>query len=97
MDAVERVARAISGQDEAGWNALPANDRERLYGGGKWVDVGRTRDDYIQDARAALTALKYEDGADEAALIQASHVVRCDPVAISEAWDAMIDAHLAGV
>lgn len=51
----------------------------------------------LRKARAALNAMKYEDGTDESALIQASSVVRCDPVAISEAWDAMIDAHLAGV
>lgn len=53
-----RVAKAISGQDDAGWAALPADDRERLYGGGKWHDAGRTRADYLDDARAALLSLR---------------------------------------
>lgn len=53
-----RVAKAISGQDDAGWAALPADDRERLYGGGKWHDAGRTRVDYLDDACAALEALR---------------------------------------
>lgn len=53
-----RMAKAISGQDDAGWAALPADDRERLYGGGKWHDAGRTRADYLDDARAALLSLR---------------------------------------
>lgn len=53
-----RLAKAISGQDDAGWAALPADDRERLYGGGKWQDAGRTRADYLDDARAALESLR---------------------------------------
>ncbi|WP_157013699.1 hypothetical protein [Sphingomonas parapaucimobilis] len=43
---VEAVAVAISGQDAASWQALPEDDRQRLYGGGKWHDSGYTRDDY---------------------------------------------------
>lgn len=53
-----RLAKAISGQDDAGWAALPADDRERLYGVGKWQDAGRTRADYLDDARAALESLR---------------------------------------
>jgi hypothetical protein len=59
MEMIERVARAISGQDEAGWLDLPENDRERLYGGGKWHDAGRTRQDYRDEARAAIEAMEY--------------------------------------
>jgi hypothetical protein len=55
---VEAVAIAISGQDAAGWKALPEDDRQRLYGGGKWHDSGRTRDDYRQEATAALRAIE---------------------------------------
>lgn len=60
---LEKVARAISGQDEAGWAALPADDRERLYGGGKWHDSGHTRADYLDDARAVVQALLEPDEA----------------------------------
>lgn len=55
---VEAVAKAISGQDDAGWKALPQDDRERLYGGGKWHDSGHTRDDHKQSATAALQAIE---------------------------------------
>lgn len=54
-EIVERIARAISGQDEAGWADLPEDDRAMLYGGNPtWVRNGVTRESYRDDARAAL-------------------------------------------
>lgn len=80
MSMIERVARAIhkgrNGPGRTPWAHLPKSHQEP----------------YLTDARAAIAAMKYSDGEDEDLLIQAAQQERMDPVGLSCAWDAMIDA-----
>jgi hypothetical protein len=60
----------------------------RVYGNDReWKEC-------VDDARAVLQAIKYEDGTDESVLIDVSNKYRIEAVSLSEAWDAMIDAAL---
>jgi len=59
---VERVARAIYGGDESDWLALPNTKIERRARG---YESAFTRDDFRDDARAAIEAVRvhmWDDG-----------------------------------
>jgi len=58
-DMIERVARAIAGED---WDDIPDNKshwvKKRGWFGGRYRDVNeRCKDDYLAEARAAIEAM----------------------------------------
>ena len=59
-DMIERVARAIAGED---WDDIPDNKshwvKKRGWFGGRYRDVNeRCKDDYLAEARAAIEAMR---------------------------------------
>ena len=59
-DMIERVARAIAGED---WDDIPDNRshwvKKRGWFGGRYRDVNeRCKDDYLAEARAAIEAMR---------------------------------------
>lgn len=61
-DMIERVARAIAGED---WDDIPDNKshwvKKRGWFGGRYRDVNeRCKDDYLAEARAAIKAMEHE-------------------------------------
>lgn len=97
-EMVERVAIAISGQDAAGWAALPENKRERIYGGGRWVPEQQSRDEWRYDARAAIAAMReptqYMFGEANRAWASAPLYGITGDERTAIGWRAMIDAAL---
>lgn len=80
MTPIERAARAIYAEYE----------NRPVYAQGQMNGI------LAQElARAALLAIKYEDGTDESTLIDVSNKYRVEAVSLIEAYDAMIDAALS--
>lgn len=111
MTTLERVAAAILfeqefGRDEKlreankGWGELMIGAGSEPHSGDctkqPWACNACLRETYLDIARAALEALKYADGHDEARLLEVSAKERVEAVSLSLAWDAMIDAILEG-
>lgn len=97
---IERVARALcikAGADPDSLWTAPENGEPSLVtntsraGGSQWP-AWRW---WVPSARAAMTAMKYVDGTDEANLITVSNEERVEAVSLIMAWDGLIDAALA--
>jgi hypothetical protein len=88
---LERVAMAVTVHDNAGRAALGIY-RPDLD---DWENLSQTvRNMRVESARAAVRAMKYEDGADEVALLKASNQEKVEAVSLIMAFDAYLDAVL---
>lgn len=86
MITLEKVARAICRASICDVDTISPEDLPTF--------IHQWWPEHLPAARAALEAMKYEDGADEDRLVAASNQYRVEAVSLSQAWDHMIQAAL---